>query len=38
MIPEMGLKTIMAFEWAIENVEFEYLIRPTPSSYVNFHI
>lgn len=32
----MGLKTIMAFEWALENVEFEYLIRPTPSSYVNF--
>ena len=32
----MGLKTIMAFEWALENIEFEYLIRPTPSSYVNF--
>ena len=32
----MGLKTIMAFEWALENVEFDYFIRPTPSSYVNF--
>ena len=32
----MGLKTIKAFEWALKNVEFEYLIRPTPSSYVNF--
>ena len=32
----MGLKTIMAFEWALENVEFDYIIRPTPSSYVNF--
>jgi hypothetical protein len=32
----MGLKTIMAFEWALENVEFEYIIRPTPSSYINF--
>lgn len=32
----MGLKTIKAFEWALENIEFEYLIRPTPSSYVNF--
>tara|TARA_B100001057_G_scaffold274646_1_gene274880 strand:- start:639 stop:1316 length:678 start_codon:yes stop_codon:yes gene_type:complete len=26
----------MAFEWALENVEFEYIIRPTPSSYINF--
>ena len=32
----MGLKTIKAFEWALENVEFDYIIRPTPSSYVNF--
>ena len=32
---QMGQKTILAFEWAIENVEFKYLIRPTPSSFVN---
>ena len=33
---QMGQKTILAFEWAIENVDFKYLIRPTPSSFVNF--
>lgn len=33
---QMGQKTILAFEWAIENIDFKYLIRPTPSSYVNF--
>lgn len=32
----MGLKTILAFEWLLENREFEFLIRPTPSSYINF--
>ena len=31
----MGEKTLLAFEWALKNVDFEYLIRPTPSSYVN---
>ena len=31
----MGQKTIQAFEWAINNINFDYLIRPTPSSYVN---
>ena len=33
---QMGQKTILAFEWAIENVDFKYLIRPTPSSFINF--
>ena len=28
-------KLLQAFEWAINNVNFQYLIRPTPSSYVN---
>ena len=32
---QMGQKTIQAFEWAINNINFDYLIRPTPSSYVN---
>ncbi len=33
---QMGQKTILAFEWAIENIDFKYLIRPTPSSFINF--
>lgn len=32
----MGLKTILAFEWLIKNRDFEFLVRPTPSSYINF--
>ena len=32
----MGKKTIMAFDWALNNIEFDFLIRPTPSSYVNY--
>ena len=32
---QMGQKTLQAFEWALHNVNFQYLIRPTPSSYVN---
>ena len=32
----MGKKTIMAFDWALKNIEFDFLIRPTPSSYVNY--
>tara|TARA_B100000902_G_scaffold171714_1_gene165970 strand:+ start:2753 stop:3667 length:915 start_codon:yes stop_codon:yes gene_type:complete len=32
----MGKKTIMAFDWALKNVDFDFLIRPTPSSYVNY--
>ncbi|MDB2532949.1 hypothetical protein N9X26_03215 [Candidatus Actinomarina sp.] len=31
----MGKKTLLAFEWALKHVDFEYLVRPTPSSYVN---
>lgn len=32
----MGKKTIMAFEWALQNIDFDFFIRPTPSSYINF--
>lgn len=32
----MGKKTIMAFDWALKNIEFDFLIRPTPSSYINY--
>ena len=33
----MGKKTILAFEWAEENLEYDFIVRPTPSSYVNFY-
>ncbi len=32
----MGLKTLLAFEWLLNNRDFDYIVRPTPSSYVNF--
>ena len=32
----MGKKTIMAFDWALKNIDFDFFIRPTPSSYVNY--
>ena len=32
----MGLKTLLAFEWLLDNRDFDYIVRPTPSSYVNF--
>lgn len=32
----MGLKTIMAFEWLEKNYEFDFVVRPTPSSYLNY--
>jgi len=33
----MGKKTIMAFEWAERNLNYDYILRPTPSSYINFN-
>lgn len=33
----MGKKTLLAFQWAEENLEYDFIVRPTPSSYVNFH-
>ena len=32
----MGRKTLLAFEWLLDNKEFDYVVRPTPSSYVNY--
>ena len=32
----MGRKTLLAFEWLNKNVEYDYVVRPTPSSYINF--
>lgn len=31
----MGFKTIAAFEWALQNKEFDYLARPHSSTYVD---
>lgn len=33
----MGRKTLLAFEWLNENIDYDFLVRPTPSSYVNFN-
>ena len=32
----MGKKTLMALEWAENNIDYDFIVRPTPSSYVNF--
>ena len=32
----MGKKTLKAFEWAEENLDYDFIVRPTPSSYVDF--
>lgn len=32
----MGLKTLMAFEWLEENKKYDFVVRPTPSSYLNY--
>ena len=32
----MGRKTLLAFEWALDNIDFDFIVRPTPSSYVNY--
>ena len=32
----MGRKTLLAFEWLNKNVDYDYVVRPTPSSYINF--
>ena len=31
----MGMKTLLAFEWLEQNCEYDYVVRPTPSSYIN---
>tara|TARA_B110000003_G_C16654660_1_gene535966 strand:+ start:14304 stop:15218 length:915 start_codon:yes stop_codon:yes gene_type:complete len=32
----MGKKTLLAFQWAEDNLDYDFIVRPTPSSYVNF--
>ena len=32
----MGQKTILALEWLDKNCEYDYVVRPTPSSYINY--
>ena len=32
----MGKKTLLALEWLESNIDYDYIVRPTPSSYVNF--
>ena len=32
----MGKKTLMAFEWAEKNLDYDFIVRPTPSSFVHF--
>lgn len=31
----MGMKTIYAFEWLEQNIDYDFVVRPTPSSYLN---
>jgi len=31
----MGMKTLLAFEWLEQNYEYDFVVRPTPSSYIN---
>ncbi len=32
----MGEKTLLAFEWALENFDFDFLMRTNTSSYINY--
>lgn len=32
---DIGLKTIEAFEWSLNNLKFDYLLRTNTSSYIN---
>ena len=34
--PNLAKKTLLAFEWAISNLEFDYLFRTNTSSFVDF--
>ena len=33
----MGMKTLLAFEWLEQNYEYDFIVRPTPSSYINYN-
>lgn len=32
----MGMKTILALEWLDKNIDYDFVVRPTPSSYLNY--
>ena len=32
----MGMKTLLAFEWLEQNLDYDFVVRPTPSSYINY--
>ena len=32
----MGRKTLLAFEWLNKNIDYDYVVRPTPSSYIHY--
>lgn len=32
----MGMKTLLAFEWLEKNLDYDFVVRPTPSSYINY--
>ena len=33
----MGMKTLLAFEWLEQNYDYDFVVRPTPSSYINYN-
>ncbi len=33
----MGMKTLLAFEWLEQNCNYDFVVRPTPSSYINYN-
>jgi hypothetical protein len=32
----MGMKTLLALEWLERNCDYDFIVRPTPSSYINY--
>ncbi len=32
----MGKKTLLAFDWLNNNIDYDFLVRPTPSSYIDY--
>ena len=33
----MGKKTLLALDWLENNRDYDFIVRPTPSSYVNLN-
>jgi len=33
---DMGKKTLLALEWLYSSLDFDFFVRPTPSSYIHF--